>query len=186
MSKLIFDMDTQEGIINNDSNTELVNIERILIEAMRTDTLISGTVYFDEHVNYEKLSDTIVVDDEFIYTIPATRHGIDMNIADNCYQVYFEKLGSDIWDEEIGQPDNLMTFIRTNDVSTVYIIGNAYDGNIIDMYVGSNKSKYNIVIVEDSISNFTPTIRDQLVFLNGDGDNLRFITTDQLIKELYE
>ena len=186
MSKLIFDQDTQKGLLLDKSIFAVPNIERVLISAMRNEVLVASSTYYDEFVEYEKLSETIIVTDELYYNVPITRHGIDMNLADNCYQVNFEKLGNDIWDEEEGQPDNFMTFLRTNEVDTVYIIGNNYEGNVLDTYLGLTKSKYKVVVVEDAVINLTDFVRDKLTSFGKTHDNLRIITTNEAIGELSE
>ncbi len=186
MSKLIFDQDTQKEYELIDINPIVPNIEKILVSAMRNEHYIASTTYYSPDGVSEKLSATFIVDDEFYYNVPMTRHGMDMDIVDECYQVNFEKSGHDIWHTVEGQPDNFMTYLRTYDVDTVYLIGNNYKGNILNTYIGLTATKYKVVLVTDAMNNLTEVVKDKFDAFAEKFGNLRFLTTEEVVKELSE
>jgi len=186
MSKLILDQDTQREYELIDISPIIPNIENILVTAMRNDVYIASTTYDSPDAETEKLAATFVVDDEFYYNVPMTRHGMDMDIVDECYQVNFEKSGHDIWHTIEGQPDNFMTYLRTYNVDTVYLIGNNYKGNILDTYIGLTKTKYKVVLVTDAMNNLTEFVKNKFNTYAEQFGNLRFLTTEEVIGELSE
>ena len=142
MSRLVFDIDSQNDFLlksgaqyvgddallfNGDSI--ITNIEKIMIESLRNEVLLSGTVVsYDEEIigrciqdtyGCEKINETMMVDPGLYYTVGNSNHGIDLNVAQECWQVIFEKQHADIWDTQRGQPDNLSTLLRTEDVTDV-------------------------------------------------------------------
>jgi len=104
-----------------------------------------------------------------------------MNIANDCYQINFEKSGNNIWNERYGQPDNVMTYLRTNDIKTVYIVGNNVNSSVQLTCEGLLKSKYNVVVVADATHEINMIDGKALEDLG-----VRYITTDEAIGELSE
>ena len=184
MNKLIFDQDTQKGYEVVPMDDVVPNIESVLAEAIRNGHYVASTTYYSPDAITEKLFASIVVDDELYYNVPITRHGMDMNLMQDCYQVNFEKNGDDIWDTVEGQPDNFMTYLRTNNIGEVYLIGNNYKGNILNTYIGLTRAKYNVVLVTDAVNNLTDFILDKFKEYGEKFKNLRFLTTKEVIGEL--
>lgn len=186
MSTIIFDVDTQKDFMTQGVSSSYIwgqdyikfNISKILVHAMRNRMLIAGTVNvfeldtFDEFDNEEphciigtdgceKAPDTIVVDSEFFYTVPCLRHGIEIEVSKECWQVYFEKSEIDIWGE-LGQSDNLMTFLRYEHVTDVIIIG-VNDNHSIDKAIdGFIKNKFNVTVISDAVM-----VDDEFIPFNG-------------------
>ena len=79
-----------------------------------------------------------------------------------------------------------MTYLRSNDIDTVYLVGNNYHGNILDTYIGLTEGKYKVVLVTDAIVNPTDYVMDKFKSFAEQFDNLRFVTTKEALAELAE
>jgi len=179
MNKLLFDQDSQEGFLTKPIDSVLPNITSIYLTAFQNNVYVASST---NYIGGEKLWDTMVVDNEFYYNVPITRHGMDMNILNECYHVNFEHMNGNLFDTVHGQPDNFMTYLRTNDIDTVYIIGNNDTGAILDTCRGLLKNKFKVVIVTDAINNITEYVDE----IANENDNIRFLTTEETIGELCE
>ena len=164
MSRIIFDVDTQNDLCykKNTANPKaLGNIREVLIHALRNEIVIIGSVIAHDHKLYgyctigtegqEKLNETMLVEPEFYYNVANTRNGIDLNVAEECWQIVFEKQNENIWDPLMGQPDNVQSFLRHENIDTVYVIGYNFHG-IVETIQGLIERKYNVRIVHDAIS----------------------------------
>jgi len=165
MSRIIFDIDTQNDLCYKKTHimpSIINNIEDVLITSMRNDIVIIGSVVSHENDLYgyctigtkgqEKINQTMMVEPEFYYNVANTRNGIDMNVAEECWQVVFEKQGSDIWDVVRGQPDNVQSFLRHENIDTVYVVGNNYNDSVIDTILGLLYRQYKVKVIIDAIS----------------------------------
>ena len=143
MATLIFDVDTQNDYLTEDGklffpNSEDIveNINKCLIHALRNEIVVSGTVtHYPAILSNEsipcvfgtsgadKINETILVEPTSFYNVPMTRHGIDLTVAEACWQIYFEKESASIWSHVSGQPDNLMSFLRFEDITDVVVLG---------------------------------------------------------------
>lgn len=209
--KIIFDVDTQVDFLSpegssfvgdenlifdwhdhpKESASIVANIEHALIEALRNEVVIIGSVFaypesygMSECVigtdGQEKINATMLVEPEFYYNVASTKHGIDLNVSSQCWQIVFEKMISDIWDPLLGQPDNIHSFLRTEDVDTVYIVGNDHEDSIADTIDGLVQSRYNVKVVFDAITNWD--FHKHHHILNEMG--VECISTDELVEEL--
>lgn len=164
-NKVIFDIDTQNDLCKHKNvvDAEIINnIENILTEALRNDIVILGSVLCHENNLYgyctvdtdgqEKINETMMVEPEFYYTVANTRNGIDMNVAEECWQIVFERQCPDIWDPLMGQPDNIQSFLRHEDIKTVYIVGNNFNDSVNNAIHGFVARQYDVVVVLDAIS----------------------------------
>jgi nicotinamidase-related amidase len=165
MSRIIFDIDTQNDLCYKKTKipiNTITNIEDILIEAMRNEIVLIGSVVAHENDLYgyctvgtegqDKISETMIVEPEFYYTVANTRNGIDLNVAEQCWQIVFEKQCGDIWNVGNGQPDNLQSFLRHEGIDTIYIIGNNYNDSVVDTISGLMERKYKVKVILDAIS----------------------------------
>ena len=186
MNKLVFDQDSQKGFLAKPIESVLANIEELYRTAFRNEINVASCTYYLEGEASEKLPETILVDAELYYNVPITRHGIDMNLVADCYHINFEHTNGNIFDTLYGQPDNFMTYLRTEEIDEVYLMGNNYTGAILDTCRGLLKSKFKVAIVRDAINNLTEYVEEELLKLSTDLGNLRFITTEDAIGELSE
>lgn len=186
MSKLVFDQDSQKGFEATPIDPFIPNIEKMLVTAMRNEVNIASSTFYIDGEETEKLSATIVVEDVFYYNCAITRHGMDLNTLSECYQVNFEHRNGNIFDTVHGQPDNFMTYLRSYEIDTVYLIGNNYSGNILDTVRGLLKNQYKVAVVEDAINNLTDYVEETLLDYAQQSGKLRFITTEEAIGELSE
>ena len=190
MSLIVFDVDTQIDFMKKEGNAyidgaeySIDNINAIITHALRNQVAVAGTTVFHqgdaefavfETEGIDKISETRLVDDEFFYNVPITRHGIDIPVASSCWQIYFEKAGNNIWHEETGQPDNVMSYLRAENVRDVVIVGANYDGAVEHAIYGFLKNAYNVTVVTDAIAGY-----------NNDLDKIPsvdYITTAQFLK----
>ena len=166
---------------------ELINIEKILVDVMRNNSAyLASSTFYVEGEETEKLSRTIIVDDLFYYNVAITRHGMDLGVMSDCYQINFEHRNGNIFDPQHGQPDNFTTYLRTCNVDTVYIVGNNYAGNITDTVRRLLASCFKVLIVEDAINNITEFMDEVLHSISNNDERLRFATTEQVLGELSE
>jgi len=176
MNRIIFDIDTQKDFLSplgkcyvGDEKllcvTESIisNIEEILVNGIRNGIPVISSVFANNCQGFcdittegqEKIKETCLVDSEFYYNIAHTHHGIDMTVAKHCWQMEFEKEGADIWDVNLGQPDNLHTYLRTNNINIVTVIGNNFNDSVLLTILGLTKSKYHVEFIPDAIVNFS-------------------------------
>jgi len=189
MSSIIFDVDTQKDLcykkLKVDHST-ITNIESVLVEALRNEVVILGSVVAHENKLYgycaidtdgqEKINETMMVDPEFYYNVANTKNGIDLNVAELCWQIVFEKQVGDIWDPLLGQPDNIQSFLRHEDIKTIYIVGNNFDSAVINTIDGFVSRKYDVRVIVDAVhwvAEGTPNIEGAVS-----------ITTEQFITEI--
>ena len=170
----IMDVDTQElffnkrYLYNGASNDTIDLIELCLIQSLRNNIGIISTTYMYPYNNakntivetYDKLNKTIMVDANVYYNVANTNNGIDLSIADTAWQMCFERQSEDIWDVANGQPDNLQTFLRTENIDIITIIGNNskidnpeinLSGSIVRLCEGLQRLKYKVQIVSDAV-----------------------------------
>lgn len=169
MRSIIFDVDTQNDLcknkrsINKNVSSKIIsNIEHVLITAIRNQIVILGSVISHENNCYgycevntyghEKINETMMVEPEFYYNVANTKNGIDLNVAEECWQIVFEKQISDVWDPLLGQPDNLQSFLRHENIDTVYIVGTNFNDSVIHTIHGFIARKYNVRVVSDAIN----------------------------------
>ena len=198
MHPIIFDIDTQWDLIYKKSKNVdiqiIKNIEDVLINALRNEIVLIGSVIVYENnlygycavgtVGQEKLNETMMVEPEFYYNVANTRNGIDLNVASECWQIVFEKQGSDIWDPLLGQPDNLQSLLRSEHVDLVYIVGNNFDDSVIYTIEGLIKSKYKVKVIIDAVNWNNNSVYKILVdTLYGIGVD-QCITTEDFISEV--
>lgn len=190
-NSIIFDVDTQIDLCRKKLNVEpstITNIENVLIEALRNEVVILSSVVAHENnlygyctvgtIGQEKINETMMVEPEFYYNVANTRNGIDMNVAEECWQIVFEKQVSDIWDPLMGQPDNVQSFLRHENIDTVYIVGNNFDSAIVNAIEGFIDRDYRVKVVVDAIhwvAEETPLYHGAIP-----------ISTEQFIKEINE
>lgn len=181
MSMIILDVDTSERFMLTDgedfvsgADSVLPNINKVIENALRYEKVIISNVYSPEMgMGVNKLSDTMLVDDEFCYTVPKTNNGIDMNMAETCWHIIFEKEDEDIWHPQYGQPDNFETFLRSEGVTSVVIIGCDFRDSITKAIDGLLRSEYHVRFVTDAIASKEIPIDDRI----------ELITTKQFISE---
>ena len=194
---VIFDVDTQRDFLCLDSKicdeyvSAVTNIENILAEALRNEIVVLGSVFAYPEVysskycvidteGQEKINETMMVDTEFYYNVPTTNHGIDLNLSGECWQIVFEKLISDVWDPTLGQPDNLNTFLRTETVNNVIIVGNNVDDGMIETIEGFVDSQYNVTIVTDAMCNWDHNVHRNVLISMG----VTLLDTSEVINEI--
>lgn len=174
MKKVIYVVDAQRDFMNQDgtlyvpdSENIKKNIKSVMTLSYQNDVLMLGSMdthaVDDEEFNsfpkhcvigttgQDIISEVVVHNDALIYTVPNNGNGIDMYIVDNSWQIFFEKQTIDIWDKTKGQPDNLETVLRYEDVATVYIIGVATNLCVLAAVKGFIKRKYKVTVIEDCI-----------------------------------
>lgn len=184
---IVFDADTQKDFIDPDSEfcvkyteTQLNNINTVLVSALRKDTIITGSLYsckrgfcVEESGGYEKIPETNIVDSEISYTVANLKHGMDMNLINDSYQILFEKQTDNIWHDVYGQPDNLGTLLRTEDISTIVIVGVNKNYSIVHLIQGLKDRRYNVILVEDAVIGET---YDNII------PNVNIMKTEEVIK----
>jgi len=201
---IVYDTDTQKDFMNVDgalyvdgAETIVGAISKVMETAHKNDILVIGSVdahpiddkefeTFPPHCvvdteGQEKIPETLIHNDSFIYTVPNTGNGLDMYVADGCGQIYFEKQTYNIWDKALGQPDNLQTILRSADVKDVYMIGVASNVCVIAAIEGFVERKYKVHVITDAIKGLTisednneDTATDRMIELGVD-----FITSDE-------
>ncbi len=186
MPELIYDLDTQVGIIQEDE-TLLSNIRTIIRDAMCVGIPVAGETYYNDGMDTKnKHPQTIVANPASFYNCPITRHGIDLEVANSCHQVYFEKNTLTIWNNIGGQPDNLMTYLRSNYIKTVYIVGtDSVHGSLISTVGGFLENGYNVVVVTDAFGLYSKSTESYLTTIGLDSSySVRFATTAEVVEEL--
>jgi len=193
MSSIIFDVDTQNDLCYKKLNMSpdiITNIENVLITAMRNEIVIMGSVIAHENNLYgyctigtrgqEKINETMMVEPEFYYNVANTRNGIDLNVAEECWQIVFEKQVSDIWDPLLGQPDNIQSFLRHENIDTIYVVGNNFDSAVINTIDGFVNRKYDVCVICDAVEWVVKCPVSELAIPN----SVKIITTDQFITNI--
>ena len=186
MKKMIFDIDTQENVSDDNSN-EFRNTVNIINKAYYNGIAISGSVFYDENEVLIKHDDTII-SEAGTYVVPNNRYGVDVSLFDSSDQVYFEKSTIDPWDIRYGQPDNIMTYLRYNKIESVYIIGHNHFGSLIDTVIGFLRYDISVYIVNDAISHTVSLVDDvdssidSLLLM----DNVYNITSSECIDTLHQ
>jgi nicotinamidase-related amidase len=192
MISIIFDVDTQNDMCNKKNKVShdiIKNIENVLITALRNEIVIMGSVIAHENNLYgyctvntfgqEKINETMMVEPEFYYNVANTKNGIDLNVAEECWQIIFEKQIVDIWDPLLGQPDNIQSFLRHENVEVVYIVGINFEDNIVTAIEGFINRQYKVIAITDAIW-FGENCNDSIL-----GGNVIKITTKEFI-DLFE
>jgi len=199
-NNIIFAVDIQKDFINEDGAIPKVpqpktfkeNIKKCLSAAEKANILIVGTLethskddetfeIYPPHCivateGQDIIPEGIVHNESFIYTVPNLGNGIDMSIIEDSWQIFFEKQIDDIWDMEKGQPDNLQTLLRAEDVLEVYILG---VNSVPSTIEGFLKRKYKITLIGDA------TIANQgYCHTKMESGDIRVITTEEFIKEI--
>lgn len=174
MGMILFDIDTQKDFMHKTGSlyvegaeTIIPTISKIMHIAKKHDVVVVGTVdahdvndsefeVYPSHcvvgtIGYDKIPETIIHGDSYSYIVANTGNGIDLKIATDCWQIYFEKQTYDIWDKEKGQPDNLQTFLRDEDVTDVYVIGVASNICVLAAVVGFIERGYRVHVIQDAI-----------------------------------
>ncbi len=168
MKFTVLDLDTQKDFliptgamfIDNDNETIINNISTAMRSALTFGSpLISSTISNDriyrfcvtDSEGFSKIDETVFVEPEMYYNCPNLRNGIDMSVASECWHVNFEKGNTDIWDPLYGQSDNLETFLRTEDINTIFIVGVNFEASMELCIEGLLKSKYHVHVITDAI-----------------------------------
>lgn len=169
MNRVIFDVNSQVGYINNDPNV-IESIQFIIIGAIEENIPVIGTVLVDDYINHPKHKETLCAHETNIYFVPNIGHGIDMGLSNNVDQIYFETRK-----DVVEQSDNINTYLRTNNIDTISIIGvdNINSLETIVSYFGHNM-KYKIELIYDAIS----------IDLIDDYMNVSVISAQELINDL--
>jgi len=186
MTNMIFDVDTQHRTVK-DYRGKGDNIVSILQGAIDKNVVVSGSLIYDGDLDvYEdKLPDTIVSPKEHFYVVPNNNYGIDIPLASDCTQVYFEKESSDIWSTESGQPNNLATYVRSNNINSVYVIGYNEDSSIEHTLKGFINLGCSVNIVTDAIIGLEDDAAPIYEMVNS-SEYMQFTTTDEVKNNLYK
>jgi len=175
---IVYDVDTQKDFMNPDgalsvpgAETIVGAISKVMETANKNDILVVGSVdahpiddkefeVYPPHCvvdteGQEKIPETLIHNDSFVYTVPNTGNGLDMYVADGCGQIYFEKQTYNIWDKTLGQPDNLQTILRSADVKDIYVMGVASNVCVIAAVEGFVERKYKVHVISDAIKGLT-------------------------------
>lgn len=204
MNFVICDIDTQKDFMNPDgalyvsgAETIVDPLSKVMSLAYKHDVLIVGTMdaheegdpefnVFPPHcvvdtIGQEKIPETIVHNDSFIYTIPNNGNGVDMHVVDGCGQIYFEKQTYNIWDKELGQPDNFQTVLRGLDVRDVYVVGVASNICVLAAVEGLVERKYNVHVISDAIKGLRvdETNNEETAMFRMRELGVNFITSDE-------
>jgi len=155
---VVFDIDTTAEKMKLIDTTTKKNIYSVLKGAIINGFDVVGSTVL---TNYEtpKDEETIIVEPEMVYNCSFGGYGIDMSVASECSQIYFERKSADIWDECGGQGNNLNTYLRTMNVNTVAIIGvgNELEDSVYKLILGLCCMKYKVVVITDAIEGFDYT-----------------------------
>lgn len=141
MKRAIFDLNSQHDIIPDDK-TLIETIQFIIINAIENDINVIGSIIEGE----PKYKETLCVDETNIYEVPNLGHGIDMNLANDCEQIYF--ITKNYMKE---QSDNINTYLRTNNIDTVTIVGGDYKASFRELVDLLKQSLYHIEVISDAI-----------------------------------
>jgi len=170
MNRVIFDINSQIGYMSEKNNI-LETLQFIIIGAIEEQIPVIGTVLVDDYIMHPKYKETLCANDTNIYFVPNLGHGIDMELANNVEQIYFETR-MDIYE----QRDNINTYIRTNNIDTITIIGGDAEDSLLDIISFMTNMQYNVELVYDGI------VIDITNMSNIDGVNI--ITAQELINNL--
>jgi len=213
MKRIIWITDAQKDFINPGGGlyvpgAELIkpNIRRVLLASQDYGIDIFGSV--DAHEpndkEFEIYNPHCVIDTEGqglineckishpdnVYYIPNTGNGIDMNVFEGAQQIYFEKQTTDVWDNCLGQPDNIQTIMRMLDVTDVYVIGVATNICVISAVKGFTIRDYNVHLITDAVKGLTipendvyPETEDEAIETM-EKNGVRLIKTSEVVKEL--
>ena len=155
----IFDVNSQKGMMDN---IDIVYAIGDLIEYSAGKITITGSVFSNNINGDNKYDETIVKDNTSYYLVPNNRYGIDIELANNCDQVYFEYTNCmdsnsrDMFGETCGQPDNIMTYLRYMQTDNIFLIGSNKLNYLTDAAVGLVKCGFNVYIVEDLVDTDIP------------------------------
>ena len=174
MDKLLYVTDCQKDFMDetgslyvNGSVDIKSKIKNVVKTAYNYDMLIIGSMdahddeddefkIYPKHcvINTEKqdnIPEVMVHEDGNIYIVPSNGNGIDLNLAEDCWQIFFEKQTYNIWDKEKGQPDNLQSLLRYEDVKEIFVIGVLTNVCVLAAVKGFLKRKYKVYVIEDCI-----------------------------------
>ena len=188
MISVIFDVATQNDLcckVVCVDPTIIKNIENVLITALRNEIVLIGSVISHENDLYgyctvetygqEKINETMMVEPEFYYNVANTHNGIDLNVAEECWQIVFETQSTDVWDPTLGQPDNIQSFLRHENVGVVYVVGVNFNDTLTSTIDGLLARKYTVIAITDAIG-YDENESDGVV-----NDNVIKITTEEFI-----
>jgi len=170
MNRVIFDLNSQVDYMSKE-NDVLETIQFIIIGAIEEGIPTIGTVLIDDYIMHPKYKETLCTHETNIYFVPNLGHGIDMGLANNVEQIYFETR-IDIYE----QRDNINTYLRTNDIDTVTIIGGDSETSLLNIISFMTNMKYDVELVYDGIA------IDITDMSNIDG--VKVITAQELINDL--
>jgi len=170
MNRVIFDLNSQVDYMSKE-NDILETLQFTIISAIEERVPVIGTVLVDDYIMHPKYKETLCANETNIYFVPNLGHGIDMGLANNVEQIYFETR-SDIYE----QRDNINTYLRTNNINTVSIIGGDNNNSLLDLISFMTNMQYNVELVYDGIA------VDITDVSNIDGVNV--ITAQELINDL--
>jgi len=170
MNRVIFDINSQVDYMSKE-NDILETIQFIIIGAIEERVPVIGTVLTDDYIMHPKYKETLCTHKTNIYFIPNLGHGIDMGLADNVEQIYFETR-IDIYE----QRDNINTYLRTNNIDTVSIIGCNSETALLNIISFMTNMEYDVELVYDGIA---VDITDM-----SNIDGVKVITAQELINDL--
>ncbi len=168
MKFTVLDLDTQKdfllptGAMHVDNGNEQIvsNVVTSMQSALTFGSPLISTTISNDRIyrfcvtdtdGFHKVDNTVFVDPEMYYNCPNLRNGIDMSVAGECWHINFEKGNTDVWDPLYGQSDNLETFLRTEDINTVFIVGVNFESSMELCIEGLLKSKYHVHVITDAI-----------------------------------
>jgi len=170
MNRVIFDLNSQVEYMSKE-NDILETMQFIIIGAIEEGIPTIGTILIDDYIMHPKYKETLCAHETNIYFVPNLGHGIDMELANNVDQIYFETRNS-IYD----QRDNINTYLRTNNVDTITIIGADSIDSLSDVMLFMTNMKYNVELVYDGIGVDISEVSD----ISG----VNVITAQELINDL--
>ena len=177
MSRVVFDLDSQKIVLDmfSEDLTEIKNnMKTVLTESIASQVKIIGSLLSSSTDRpYEKLEETKIVSDELFYTVPNLGHGMDLNLAENCYQIYFERYQGEslMRGHKKNQSDNIHTYLRSMWIDTVTLIGVNINSSIIEIVEELLAGQYKVEVVTDAIVNFEP------IRIKG----VKFMTTEEYV-----
>lgn len=185
MGKVILTVDAQHRFMHPNGEDSVdgcgdasQKINEVLINALRNETVITSTGYGPKNGGgLKNIDEIILVDDEFYYNVSDENYGIDMNIAGTCWHINFERGNTpDVWDNTFGQPDNLETFLRTEGINEITVVGCNYRGSVEYTIQGLLDSLYNVRVIKDAVVGLTDDILDDMI-----DDGVSVITTEEFV-----
>ena len=152
----IFDVNTQNQIMDDVDEKVLNNISSVLTVALKCGSVVTGSILIHpDGGRDDKMDNTILVDDESFYVCPNLGHGIDIDVASECWQIYFETYKPNVWDKTYGQPDNINTFFRSESIDTVVVVGSNVGNGIIKTIQGLSDTGYKVIVVIDAMTDIS-------------------------------